>query len=280
MTDKQSSWTRIALPLCLLATGLILGTMQSVYNAGTYMQTWLIHVDHPATYKFTTYDQLLQKHVKGGLIDYSSLHHDTRLLKQAVNEIKHISPDRISTAEAQLSFWINSYNLLVVQNVVDHYPLSSINDLPETARLREFVVGGKAYSLENIENWEIRPRLTGTNVKALFTICSGARGYPRIGYHALDPTHFQDEIRTATEAFVNNPENVFYDSNTSAFYLSLFFKWNENLLVTDYDSTFSFANDYLNADLRLDLQSNKIKKTYLPSFDWRLNDTPDSDVKG
>lgn len=267
------SWRRSIIPLSLLAIGCILAAIQILYNAGSYLQSILVPTEHPATYRFTGFDQLMRAHVKGELVDYQAIRKESARLKLAVDELKHISPDRLESPTEELCFWINAYNLLVIEDIMEHYPVQNAKGLSDIFSVHNFVVGGKPYSVERIEQLEIRPRIARGDARALFTVCGGARGYPPLTDHALDPIHFEDDVSLACTRFVCNSNNVFLDPDTDTLFLSPFFKWNDDLLSRDFGSPFDFANAQLPPDQRIDLRNIHIKKAYTTSFNWWLNDT-------
>lgn len=267
------AWKRRILPLSLLAAGVILATIQWLCNAGSYVKALFVRVEHPASFRFSRYDALLKEHVAGNLVDFRRLADKRAQLAAAVDELAHISPDRFSDHDV-LCFWINAYNLLVLEDIIEHYPVRSVKELGNAFSLHEFVVGGKLYSAERIEQTEIRPRLARSrNAMPLFTICGGARGYPPLLDHALAPASLDKDANEACSNFVNDLRNARFDWETNTFVLSPFFKWNESLLTINYRTPFAFANAFLPAEKQADLDNKHIKTSFLVGFDWRLNDT-------
>jgi len=261
------------LPVALLVVGLFLATAQLLLNSGSFIQTIFVRIEHPVTYRFTDFDQLLHSHAKGELVDYISLRKDWAKLEKCVDDLKHISPDRLANPEEELCFWINSYNLLVLQNILDHYPLKRVDRLANIMSVHDFVVGGKPYSVERIEENEIRPRLARGDARALFTMCGGARGQPSLLDHALEPARLPDDMNQGCIRFVNNTNNVFFDQDTNILWLSPFFKWNDSLLSKSYTTPFIFTDTFLLPGMKVNLDNIHIKQYYLVNFDWRLNDT-------
>lgn len=267
------SWKPNFITIGVIAVGMLLGAIQLVYNASSYMQAMFIKVEHPATYRFTTLDHLLKDHVKGMLVDYASLRKDAGRLNQAVEELKRISPDRMTDPNERLCFWINAHNLLVLKSIVDHYPVKSVKPISNMFCLNQFIVGGTPCSVDQIDRGEIRPLLRGTDILALFTECGGARGYPPLINHALEPSRLNEDSLLSASEFVNNSNNVFYDPDTATLFVSPFLKWNEHLLAGVYKSPFDFANAFLTPDRQVDLKEAHTKTAFFYNFDWRLDDT-------
>jgi len=265
------SGKRSLLPLVLLAIGLVLITLQFVSNVGGYVKALLVPVEYPLTYEFPTYDSLLKRCVSGDLVGYKVLANSPDL-NQAVDELERINPSRLATPRDRLAFWINAYNLLVLKNIADHYPMKSVRDVDHFMSLRKFVIGGVPYSVEDIQRREIMPMLKRTDSMAIFLMCGGAMGYPPLIDHAISAARLDDDMKFAVYDFVNNPKNVSFDIDTGTFLISRFFNWYQDLLVKDFDNPFEFANAHLAPFKRVPVADKRILKVFMPQFNWWLND--------
>ncbi|MBI4532441.1 MAG: DUF547 domain-containing protein [Candidatus Melainabacteria bacterium] len=258
-------------PLVLLGIGLLLIALQFLSNLGNYTKTMFVHTEHPLGYRYTIYDALLKTYIKDGLVDYRGLKQSSRLLK-AVSELEHISPDKIIDSRDKLAFWINAYNLLVLKTVADSYPVNNVRQIAKSLSLRKYLIGGIPYSVSDIEAMEIRPYLRSHFPQAIFLMCAGARGDPKLLNHALEGKLLITEMNQAAYVFVNNPQNVYLDTDTNTLYLSLFFKWHADFFQADFGSPYAFVNAYLQPDKQLDLTDYHLRKSFAGSFNWWLND--------
>ena len=85
-------------------------------------------------------------------------------LKRYIALLSQSSVSRLAKAE-QLAFWINLYNALTVDVVLDHYPVESILDIGISPGLfasgpwgkKLVAVEGEALSLDDIEHRILRP---------------------------------------------------------------------------------------------------------------------------
>ncbi len=268
----KPSWKRGILPLTLLLIGGVFASIQLLYNAGNYVKSLFVSVSYPKTYNFEYYDRLLKANVKEGLVDYAALAKNPQLLSLAVEQLGKTSPDQLSTEADILCFWINAHNLLVVKTIVDHYPVKSVEKISDLFGLSGFLIGGKTYSVNRIEELEIRPRLNNGDARAIFTICGGARGDPFLPDHVIAPEHLNEELDFCCRQFVMNTNNVFLDPDIDTLFLSPFLKWNERLLEKEFGSPFDFANQFLPEEKKINLQNIHIKKAYFSNFNWWLND--------
>ena len=265
------SGKRSFLPLALLAIGLIFITLQLVSNVGGYVKAFFVPVEYPLTYEFTIYDSLLKRCVSGDLVGYKVLANSPDL-NLAVDELERINPSRLATPRDRLAFWINAYNLLVVKNIADRYPMKSVRDVNHFMSLRKFVIGGVPYSVEDIQRREVVPMLKHADSHAIFLMCGGAMGYPPLLDHAISAARLDDDMKFALHDFVNNPKNVNFDIDTRTFLISRFFNWYQELLCNDFNNPFEFANAYLDPFKKVPVADKQILKAFMPQFDWWLND--------
>src|SRR5690349_21854724 len=68
------------------------------------------------------FDQLLDQHVVEGNVYYRALKAQRAPLDRFVNSLKPAPGNQ--PHDAQVAFWINAYNALVIQTVIDHYPIA------------------------------------------------------------------------------------------------------------------------------------------------------------
>ncbi|MDA0978384.1 MAG: DUF547 domain-containing protein [Proteobacteria bacterium] len=82
------------------------------------------------------YGELLQQYVVEGeinqiaanLVDYPGLSEDPRF-HQVVKDIRGFDVSQLEGKAEELAFYINAYNLLTLQLIIDHWPVESIRDI-------------------------------------------------------------------------------------------------------------------------------------------------------
>ena len=68
------------------------------------------------------WDRVLKKHVNTvGEVDYAALKTDRALLDSYVKRLAEANPS-LPTRQAELAFWLNAYNALVIKAVTDVSP--------------------------------------------------------------------------------------------------------------------------------------------------------------
>jgi hypothetical protein len=116
---------------------------------------------------WNTYAEILKqvnpgvKHgVSLALLDYAQLK-QTGHIEAVYQDIKQFPVAELVSREEKLSFYINTYNILAIKMVIDHWPLDSIKDIgnlfsPVWGKTAG-IIGGKKVSLDDVENNIIRP---------------------------------------------------------------------------------------------------------------------------
>lgn len=232
-------------------------------------------------YSDKPYFELVRKYtMEGGeKVDYvawKNSSEDLEILDRQVAMIASLSPDShpglFPTRATQRSYWINSYNTLILHAVLEYWPLESVRDIKISisSRLvpgkgffydRKIVVGGKGTNLYELEKEMLRnqkdPRLH-------FALNCGSESCP-----VLRAWEWTDEqLDEAAREFINKPQNVTVENGK--LYLSKIFKWYKKDFPKDIPA---YLQGYAEADLYQQLQNAKDRnypKTY-QSYDWSLN---------
>ncbi len=101
-------------------------------------------------YKIDLYNQILQKYVKNGLVDYKNLRYDNRLY-EFINSLKITNPSDFKTKEEKLAFWINAYNAYTLYIICKNYPVESINDLSTGGKIIGYLLGATVWDKDFVE---------------------------------------------------------------------------------------------------------------------------------
>ncbi len=112
------------------------------------------------------YARLLAEHTRsvGDLaqvrVDYAGLRSDPAW-ERLVESLEASDPDALSSRNERLAFWINAYNILAIDVVVEHHPVESIKDVGSFLRpvwkRTAGRIGGEAVTLDQIEHEILRP---------------------------------------------------------------------------------------------------------------------------
>ena len=240
-----------------------------------------------AVYSDEPFLALVRKYaIDGGeKVDYAAWKNspeDLATLDRQVDLIARVSPDShpelFPTNESQRSYWINTYNTLVLQAVLDYWPLESVRDvkISFTSRVvpgkgffydRKVVVGGKQTSLYKFEKQVLRNQ---KDSRLHFALNCASDSCP-----VLRPWEWSDEqLDAAARDFINDRANVSIDDDT--LYLSSIFKWYKKEFPDDmYGYLQQYADSGLGHQLQAAIDYN-YRIRYRP-YDWSLNDSDDGE---
>ena len=100
-----------------------------------------------------------KNNVKLALVDYQALKENGKL-EAAYQQLLNFPVKNLSNQEEELAFYINTYNILALKMVLDHWPLDSIKDvgslLSPVWGKPAGSINGKTVSLDDIENKILR----------------------------------------------------------------------------------------------------------------------------
>ncbi|MBC7841446.1 MAG: DUF547 domain-containing protein [Gemmatimonadaceae bacterium] len=170
--------------LCLTAT-----TMQA--------QT----VDHSA------FDRLLKAHVVNGLVDYDAFKADPAFAGY-LKLLAATNPASLPRNE-QLALWINAYNAYTIQLINNKGERESIRNVNKSLGFLKFkgpwseafaVVGGRTYSLDDIEQRTIRPTFKEPRIH--FALVCAAIGCPPLRSEAYTGARVEAQLNEQSVKFL------------------------------------------------------------------------------
>lgn len=204
-------------------------------------------------------DAFLQKNVsQTGAVDYKSMVHQKAQLNQIYTQLTGVNPDALKSQDEKLAFWINLYNAATLKLITDKYPLKSITDLDggKTWDVKRIQVGGKSYSLNDIENTKIR---TLKDARIHFAVNCAAKSCPPLLNAAYTPAKLNTQLEAQTKRFINDPKSNAIQANKLS--LSKIFEWYKE----DFGNLTTFLNKYSSTKI------NAGAKIGYNEYDWSLN---------
>ncbi len=252
ITCKTRQPRAFAARLCLLILFL-------AWGSGSGLQAQDTRPDHSA------WDQLLRRHVRpDGTVDYPGFASERAGLEDYIRDMSTYLPDTTWTRDRRLAYFINLYNALTVRLIVENYPLKSIRDLPHPWGRDLITLGGRGYSLDDLEHKVLRPM---GEPRIHFAINCASRSCPALQPHAYTEEGLDAQLEAATRAFVNNPSHNRIGPRSAS--LSRLFSWYRGDFEKASGSLPAFLNPYLDTPMEPDCRIR-----FLP-YDWNLNQTPE-----
>lgn len=193
-------------------------------------------------------------------------------LKRYVRKLAAVDAATL-TNEAQLAYWVNLYNALTVDVILDHHPVASIRDIKsggfdlgpwEDMRL---LVNGVETSLHDIEHGIIRP-LWPDVPEIHYVLNCAAVGCPNLGQRAYTAQNITDTLESAARSYVNDPRGVRVSENGQVT-ASKIYSW----YLDDFGGSEAAVLDHIRGYAAPELQAKLAGKTRIQryEYDWALN---------
>lgn len=214
------------------------------------------------------FDALLKAHVKGDKVDYKGFV-DNADFKAYREMLAATDPATLPDDKARLAFWINAYNASTIAGVLEHWPaIKSVADpYPDYGFFKraEYTVGGKKYSLNDIENEIIRKRFKEPRIHAALNCASIS--CPPLAPYAFTAAKLDGQLQAVFVAFANDPQRNQIDPATGAVKLSQIFNWYGGDFQPSVQQYLApFVKDEAKKKALVDAKAVE----FLP-YDWSLN---------
>jgi hypothetical protein len=236
-------------------------------------------------------DELLDLYVRDGEVYYRALKADRRKLDAYLGQAAGTSIDKMSRDE-RLAFWLNAYNALVLQTVVDHYPIQgtskayparSIRQIPGAFERAPHRVAGQTVTLDQIEQ-TVLPEFNDPRV--YLALGRASEGGGRLRSEAYASSRLQAQLSEVAAECVARVQCIQIDTAANKVSVSPIFSWREKEFSAAYGdrapaafagrslierAVIAFAQPRLLTTEKELLEKNTFQVVYHP-FDWRLND--------
>lgn len=197
---------------------------------------------------------------------------DRALLDRYLAELQAVNPASL-TRDQQLAFWINLYNSVTVDVVLDHYPVASIRDITDGGLSfgpwdRKLVqVAGQTLSLNDIEHRIIRPSFEEPRIH--YALNCAAVGCPNLMDRAWEAKTLERDLAAAERSYVNDPRGVRFDER-GRLVLSKIYIWFREDFGPNEKAVLAYLQTAAEPELRARLQEARRVGAY--RYDWALNE--------
>jgi len=239
------------------------------------------------------FDQILDVNVRDGLVYYRALRASRAVLDRYAGSLNVPAATYQSwSREQQMAFWLNAYNVFVLQTVVDHYPLNgtskayppnSVRQVPGAFEQLKHRVAGQSLTLDEIEKKILPPF---KEPRLYLALGRGALGSGRLRSEAYTGDQLQQQLDDVQQEFVSEQTMINIDRSANVVSVTPIISWHDSEFIAAYDkgatgpmaqrspierAIVAFVTPRLLPLEKELLQKNEFKVTYHP-FDWRLND--------
>ncbi|MEO1262528.1 MAG: DUF547 domain-containing protein [Bacteroidota bacterium] len=215
---------------------------------------------NPPALSHQAWDELLKKYVtSSGKVNYTGFKGESAKLEGYLKDLQNNPPQSSWSRNKTMAYWINAYNAFTVKLIVDNYPVSSITKLDGGKPWdRKWIsIGGKSYSLNNIENDILRP--TYKDARIHFAVNCAAKSCPPLLNRAWTADNLIANFEKQAKSFINN--STFNKVSSSKISVSKIFEW--------YKEDFGNLIDYLNKYSSEKINQNA--KVEFMEYNWQLN---------
>jgi len=237
------------------------------------------------------YDEILDTNVRDGFVYYRALKMERAKLDGYVNSLANVAVES-QPRDEQVAYWLNAYNAVVLQTIVDQYPIAqrtreypprSIRQIPGAFERQAHRLAGKTLTLDQIE----QTVLAGFHDPRVFlALGRGAVGGGRLRSEAYTAAKLETQLAEAAAECLTHAQCVDVDRTANQMKVSSIFSWREKDFVEAYSekapaiyaarspierAVLAFVEPKLLTVEHEFLEKNEFHMTYIP-FDWSLND--------
>ena len=190
---------------------------------------------------YTSVTNLLQRHVADGQVKYKTLQKDIPELNRLARQIAQYDLSKATTA-AKKAFYINAYNLLVLKQVMDHYPVASVMDVPGFFDKQKYKVAGESLTLNELENKKLRTPFKDARIH--FALVCAAKSCPPLLNRAYTPQQVEKQLESQTKLALQDPAFTKVLPQQKKVQVSELFKWYEADFLAEATSIKEYINKY------------------------------------
>ncbi|MEO6666927.1 MAG: DUF547 domain-containing protein [Nitrospiria bacterium] len=197
---------------------------------------------------------------------------DRQALKQYLTQLQTVKARELRKPE-QKAYWINLYNALTVDVMLDHMPVSSIMDVAISPGLlsrgpwgkKLVTVEGQAVSLDDIEHRILRPIFKDPRVH--YAVNCASLGCPNLQPTAFTSANMEALLDRAARDYVNHPRGVTVKDGRVV--VSSIYVWFQSDFGGDDAGVLAHLRRYAQDDLKARLAGATTISDH--TYDWSLN---------
>ncbi len=268
---------------------VLIGAMLVTFSADARSQSKLLPAwdvsdeSNPAQIDHTAWQDILNAYLRShssgiNRFDYPALKAsagDSAKLADYLAHLQGLDPRDYSQRE-QKAYWINLYNALTVQVVVEAYPVDSIRDISNRVLggliplgpwgdLRA-QVAGLDLTLDNIEHGILRPIYRDNRIH--YAVNCASLGCPNLPAMAFTAANTEALLEAGARAYVNHPRGVdFVDDDSMV--ISSIYDWFAEDFGNSEEGVIEHLTRFADEELAQRLRNFEGAVDY--QYDWNLN---------
>jgi hypothetical protein len=223
---------------------------------------FLLGSQNAATDFSTKTDVFLKNFVYDGKVSYAKIKANPKEIAELVKMIEVMKVSSLNEQE-YAAFYLNAYNILVIDAVVKNYPVESPLLIKGFFDVTLRKVGGELITLNDIENKKIRAKMNDARIH--FALVCAAKSCPPLTNIAFTAENVDDQLTWLTKKALNS-NFIKVDYTNKKVEISKIFEWYQADFGKNIDDSIQFINQYRKEKIPADF-----KKGYY-EYNWDLND--------
>ena len=274
--------------LAALST-LLTSTTATAAPSAELWEDWQTQSDTPATKPSVNHtawqawlDEYLVTQDNGATtaVRYQAVDEAGRLaLDNYIQTLAATDPLTLSRAE-QFAYWVNLYNAITVQVVLNNPSKDSITSMGSGWFTRgpwdeAFIrINNKPVTLNDIEHRILRPIWQDHRIH--YVVNCASIGCPNLSPKALTATNHLDQLDEAERNFINHPKGVTINAQ-GKLVLSKIYQWYREDFPSDDDAFVAYLAQAMDDRAQLKLSTSQLREKFEDvryAYDWDLNSAP------
>jgi len=209
---------------------------------------------------FLNADRFFKDFVVEGKVNYLSIQQNPSSLETLLDHIVQYDYSGL-TKEKQKAYLINTYNLLVINAILDKYPVASPQNIAGFFYRKKHLVNGEEITLDHLEK-QLREK--SNDQRLHFALVCAANDCPDLPNFAYQPEILDQQLQQQTRTTLNDPQYV--RMSESQVEVNEIFQWFHREFTEKQPTIIQFINQYRQESIPPDH-----KLSYYP-YDWSLNE--------
>ncbi len=186
--------------------------------------------------------------------------------------IKSLESVKISqyNKDVQMAYWINLYNSVTVQVILDNYPVTSIKKIKSSLlksgpwSLELVKVEGTTLTLDNIEHDILRP--IWQDPRTHYAVNCASISCPNLATLAYTGDNLDKMLESGAHDYINSSRGIQKEGGN--YVLSSIYKW----FKEDFGDTKKNLVKHLNQYLDTPLTASESQASFKYDYDWDINE--------
>ena len=237
------------------------------------------HFDH------SSWGRLLKAHLSEEWVNYRGFSGDREELDHYLERLSAVRKTVLESwpREEQIAFYLNAYNAITVERILDHYPTKGVQTIPGVWNEIQDRVAGQDLTLDDIEHEILSKRYREPLVH--FAVSRASRSGPLLPEEPFEGENLVEQLHQRTQEFLlDTSRGVSIDYEKNRVYLPELFDWFGEDFIPRYGTgalserygeklgaCLNFVSGYLPRDQKEFIRGGGYQVEFLP-YDWLLNE--------